>query len=110
MELALRVPGRIRFDVGYLNGMPMAGVAVFVINARVVCSFYICHTEHSKPFQCLTLTLLKSMECYQSDGFLFYDMGTSSVGMKARQTTFIFKEGFSAESYIRETLEWTSGE
>ena len=46
------------------------------------------------------------MERCRSDGFMYYDMGTSSVGMEARENIFSFKESFSAESYIRETFEW----
>ena len=104
--LIKRVPGRIRLDVGYRNDAPMAGVALFVVNARVVCSFYLCQTKEAKPLQSLTLTVLRSMERCQADGFVYYDMGTSSVNMRARENIFRFKEGFSAEGYIRETFEW----
>ena len=106
--LIQRVPEHIRLDVGYRNGIPVAGVALFVINARVASSFYLCHTSESKHLHGLTLTILESMERCRSDGFTYYDMGTSSVGMKARENIFSFKEGFSAESYIRETFEWSS--
>lgn len=104
--LIQRVPEHIRLDVGYRDGIPVAGVGLFVINARVVSSFYLCHTSESKHLHGFTLTILESMERCRSDGFMYYDMGTSSVGMEARENIFSFKESFSAESYIRETFEW----
>ena len=106
--LIQRVPKHIRLDVGYRNGIPVAGVGLFIINTRVASSFYLCHTSESKHLHGLTLTILESMERCRSDGFTYYDMGTSSVDMKARENIFSFKESFSAESHIRETFEWNS--
>ncbi len=104
------VPNRISFNVAYRNDAPVASVASFIINERVACGFYFAHTEDSKPYHALTLTIMRCMERCQADGLSFYDMGTSTGSMRARPSIFFFKEGFSVESYLRETLEWTSNE
>lgn len=46
------------------------------------------------------------MERAVEDGYRFFDLGTSSVGMKARANVFRFKDGFHAQGFFRETLEW----
>ena len=100
------LPDRIRLDVAYRSGAPVAAVASFVINRRVTCGFYFAHTEDGKPYQALTLTVLRCMERCHAEEYAFFDMGTSTISMLARPNVFSFKEAFAAESYFRETFEW----
>jgi len=108
VDLMQRLPGRIRLDVAYLDGDPVAGVGVFLVNSRAALSFYLCQCPAGESVQALTLAVQISMDRCQSDGYSFFDMGTSSVGMKARENIFRFKEGFSSVGYFRETFEWNA--
>lgn len=105
-DLMTRMGRRISLNVGYLNGKPAAGAGVFAINRRVACSFYLCQTQEGAKAQALTLVVLRSMEWAARQGYRYFDLGTSSVGMQARPNIFRFKEGFGAHGFLRETFEW----
>lgn len=104
--LLSRAAGRIRLHVAYLDETPVASVGLFTICQNVVCSFYLCQTPAGAEAQALTLLLLESMERAAAGGYRYFDLGTSSVGMRARANVFRFKDGFLAQGYFRETLEW----
>jgi hypothetical protein len=104
--LLSRTAGKIRLQVAYLDEQPVASVGLFAICRTVVCSFYLCQTPAGAQAQALTLLLLESMQLAAAAGYRYFDLGTSSVGMEARRNIFRFKEGFLAQGYFRETLEW----
>ncbi|MBL8377358.1 MAG: GNAT family N-acetyltransferase [Burkholderiales bacterium] len=105
-DLRARLGERISLCVAYLAGKPVAGICLFVINSRVVCSFYLCQTPEGASAQALSLLVLRCLESAARKGYHYFDLGTSSVAMQARPNIFRFKEGFAARGYFRETFEW----
>ena len=100
-------PANIYCDIAYLEGMPIAAVVFFVINSRVICSFYLLQDPSFRKTQALTCLLHSAILRAQEEGFKWFDLGTSSVGMKARPNVFRFKEGFGAIGVFRETYEYS---
>lgn len=106
--LIQRCAKRISLNVAYLDGVPVAGVALFLLNSRLANTFYLCQSEAGNKVQALSLLVKSTVEQCQARGFRFLDMGTSTVNMSARENIFRFKEGFSSQGYFRETFEWIS--
>ncbi len=105
--LANALPDQIFFDVAYdERNEPVAGIGYFVINPRVICSFYLAQDPARAESQGLTLLILRGLEESREAGFSFFDLGTSSVGMIPRENIFQFKENFTKSTMFRETFEW----
>lgn len=102
-----KFPDNIYCDIAYLEGLPIAAVMFFVVNGRLICSFYLLQDPYFRKTQALTCLLYSAILRAQNDGFKWLDLGTSSVGMKARPNVFRFKEGFGAIGVFRETYEYT---
>jgi hypothetical protein len=103
-----RLKDRIYFDVAYLDNVPIAGVALFVVNARVNSSFYLSQDPEKRNLQGLTLLVQEVLERSRFEGFLWFDFGTSSASQKGRANLFEFKESFGAVGQFRETYTWTA--
>ncbi len=101
-----KFPENIYCDIAYLKGLPIAAVVFFVINERLICSFYLLQDPSYRKSQALTYLLYSAILRAQNDGFKWLDLGTSSVGMKARPNVFRFKEGLGAIGVFRETYEY----
>lgn len=97
----------ISFDVAVRDDQVVASLAQFRINDRVTSSFYLCQDPQSAKTQALTLLLFNALQTAERQGYAWYDIGTSSVNMQARENIFRFKEQFNAIGIFRETLEWT---
>ncbi len=85
----------------------MAGIAYFVINRFVNSSFYLCQRPDRRHLNGLTLCILRGLERAQSDGYRWFDFGTSTAGMQPRENIFRFKEQFGSVAQFRETFAWT---
>lgn len=106
--LAAHHPTRVHADVAYHDGIPVAGVCYFVLNARATSTFYICQDPAAQHLQANSLLLLQGMVSAQRDGFRWLDLGTSSVAQAGRANLFLFKESFGAVGEFRETYQWTA--
>jgi len=96
----------IHFDVGYLKGIPVAGICRFRINSRVIMAFYLAQDPVFQSIQALSCLVKNSLEKSEKEKFLYYDFGTSTIDMQARSTIFKFKERFSCTGIFRETYCW----
>ena len=101
-----RLPDRVWLDVAYEKDRPVAGVAVFLVNDRTACSFYLCADPERRQTQALTLLLVQAMALLRERHIGWLDFGTSSDAMRGRDSIFRFKEGFGAVGLFRETYEW----
>jgi hypothetical protein len=99
---------RIYADVAYLNGRPIAGIGFIVINKMVTCSFYLCSDPQYRDLNSLFLLLYEAIERLKRAGTIWLDMGTSSVGQRARGNIFRFKENFGSIGMFRETYIYRS--
>ena len=108
--LARELPESILFSCAYLADKPVAGVCYFVQNRRVTGTFYLCQDPEYQATQAQSALLLDGFQHAQELGFMWMDLGTSSVQMKAYDSIFRFKETLGAVGQFRETyvlrLEW----
>jgi hypothetical protein len=107
--LVARLPGRVVPIVAYFEGQPVAGILEFQLTPGVACSFYLCQDPAHQRLQAQTLLITEALERNAAEGRDWYDLGTSSEGMKGRPNIFRFKEGFGANGFFRETYRWTAG-
>lgn len=107
--LADALPDRVYADVAYCAGQPVAGIAYFVINRFVNSSFYLVQRPDHRRLNGLTLCIVRGLERAGKDGYRWFDFGTSTAGMRARENVFRFKEQFASVGQFRETFEWVSG-
>lgn len=101
--LASELPESVLFSCAYLGGKPIAGVCYFVQNQRVVGTFYLCQDPEYQAAQAQSALLLDGFQYAQEMGFMWMDLGTSSVQMKAYDSIFRFKETLGAVGQFRET-------
>jgi len=106
-KLIATFPGEVNAAVARQDGINLAGIVEFSVNSRVQSSFYFCRSE--APSQGLSVLVADALDRAIAEGYRFYDFGTSTVNMQARDSVFLFKEGFGATGYFRETFEWDKG-
>jgi hypothetical protein len=103
------LPERVYFDVAYCDRDAVAGVAYFAINRLVNSSFYFCQRPDRRELNGLTACVLHGLERSRREGYRWFDFGTSTAGMTARENVFRFKEQFGSVGQFRETFEWSRG-
>ncbi|HYC02679.1 MAG TPA: GNAT family N-acetyltransferase [Azospirillaceae bacterium] len=107
LDLLLRLfPERVLVELAVLDGRPVAGNCYFVLNRRVVLSFYPCQDPEQPDMPGLALLLADGIARFREQGFAWLDLGTSTVGMQPRPSLFQFKEGYGRAGVFRETFEW----
>lgn len=99
-------PESITFHVAEHEGVIVAGLCEFVINYKLNSSFYFAQDPMYQNLQGLTLLVVDALRRAHGK-FVFYDFGTSTVNMEARESVFKFKESFGAEGGFRESLRWS---
>ena len=105
-RLMATLPGEVWVDVGWFEGVPVAGVCYFAVNDRVNSSFYLCHDPAHARTQALSLVVLAGLERSRRAGYRAFDFGLSTNAMVARPSVFVFKESFTRVGVFRETFEW----
>jgi hypothetical protein len=105
-RLARTVPDRVNVDVAYHDDVPVAGVAYFVVNRLVSSSFYLAQRPDQRELGGLTLCLMRGLARARSEGYRWFDFGTSTASMEPRENVFRFKEQFACAGQFRETFEW----
>tara|TARA_B100000614_G_C14555467_1_gene495364 strand:+ start:975 stop:1943 length:969 start_codon:yes stop_codon:yes gene_type:complete len=104
--LCTTLPEYFWHNVAYIEDTPVAGLGNVVINDNMTSCFYLCQDLNQIKTRALTKLIMKSMVSAFKSGYRFYDMGTSSINMKARANIFEFKESFGSFGNFRYTLEW----
>jgi hypothetical protein len=102
--LTEHLPNDVWCDVAYYENSPVAGIGHFKINSKVDSSFYLCTDPAHQSTQALSLLLYESIIKSQNAGFKWFDFGTSSINMVARENIFRFKESYGAIGCLRKTL------
>lgn len=101
--LEREMSGQVYASCAYLGDAPVAGVCYFVQNSRVLGTFYLCQDPEYQNTQAQSALLLDGLVCAREQGFAWIDLGTSSVGMKAYDPVFRFKETLGSLGQFRET-------
>lgn len=106
-ELAVlkeRFPQHIRF-VGVLKGGELAATAcLFRISPTSDLVFYMCTVDRYKKDNPMMLLISEDMIASTRAGCLFYNFGTSSVGLELRENVHNFKQQFGARGFMRRKL------
>lgn len=106
-ELAVlkhRFPKAIRF-VGVLKGSELAATAcLFRISPTADLVFYMCTIDKHKKDNPMMLLISEDMIASTRAGCLFYNFGTSSVGLELRENVLNFKQQFGARGFMRRKL------
>jgi len=97
-------PDDIYCDIAVFDKKPIAGIGYFTLNKYVCMSFYLCNDIDYKETQALSLLVYDSIIKSQQKKFKYFDFGTSSVNMRARENIFFFKESFGAVGRFRNTF------
>ncbi|MGE5473051.1 MAG: hypothetical protein ACM3UU_02385 [Ignavibacteriales bacterium] len=100
------LPERIYVDIAYKDNLPIAGIGYFKINKNVNSSYYFCQSTEYQNLQGLSMLVLTALEDSQMDGYKYFDFGTSTVTMIAKENIFNFKENYTKVGFFRETFEW----
>ncbi len=98
-------PENIQITTAKLEEKTIAGVVEIKCNKFVQSSFYLCQTSEGRKNQALSLLIFNRLKTAKENLFKFYDFGTSTHKMKARENIFLFKESFGAIGVLRETLK-----
>ncbi len=101
-----RFPQEIYCDVALYDDIPVAGICFFAANKRVNSSFYLASDPQYRQLQALSLLIAEGLQESARQGYDYFDFGTSSVNMRGRPNSFLFKESFGAGGYFRDTYEW----
>ncbi len=104
MWLQDKLPDSVCCDVAYLEKKPVAAIGHFKINNRVDSSFYLCSDPEHQNTQALSLLISVVLKSSLKKGFKWFDFGTSTAAMVARENLFRFKESFGAIGFFRRTL------
>jgi lipid II:glycine glycyltransferase (peptidoglycan interpeptide bridge formation enzyme) len=99
------LPGMIWCDVAYVRNIPIAGIGHFKINNLTDSSFYLCNDLEYQDTQALSLLICEILKNAQHQGYKWFDFGTSSVNMVARENIFSFKESFGSVGLFRSTYK-----
>lgn len=101
-------PDRIRADLAYLDGRPLAGVLYFVCNSVCEVTFYLCQRAEVRELYPMNLLVLKGMQRAKEEGFRYFDFGNSTLNMEICNIgVATFKENFGAGGQFRETYSFT---
>jgi hypothetical protein len=103
-DLFLRTKGKVRVFLCEKDGEPLAGVLLFVLNARVAYTFYICQAEAAPADLNANAVLVTHVaERLAAEGFRYLDLGPSTFddGSFNRGVAF-FKEGLGGRGWRRD--------
>lgn len=98
-------PGNFWNDVAYLNDKPIAGIGHILINSFTDSSFYLCQDPEFNETQALSLLIFEALINSQKKGLKWFDFGTSSINMVARDNIFCFKENFGSNGIFRHRIK-----
>lgn len=99
-------PQEIYADIALHNDIPIAGILYFHINKRVNSSFYLAQDYEYRHLCGLTFLISEALTHSQEQGYAYFDFGTSTQNLKARENLLRFKESFSKIGMFRETFRW----
>lgn len=102
--LCNKFPNHIYNEIAYFDNQAVAGIGHIRVNNITDSSFYLCQDPAFSDTQVLSLLIAESLNNLSMNGLKYFDFGTSSVNMKARENIFLFKESFGATGYFRHTM------
>jgi lipid II:glycine glycyltransferase (peptidoglycan interpeptide bridge formation enzyme) len=108
-KLSKLVPDHLALFLAELEGKPIAGALLFILNERVVLNFYLAHLWEFQEHRAANLLLYETIQWARGKGFRYLDMGTSMIGSEPNWSLTDFKERFGARGFLRDTYELVLG-
>jgi hypothetical protein len=95
MDLRERFPDRFRLDVALVDDEVIGGIYYFVVNDRVINSFYIAHKQEYSRKNPISYLVYEGIKTAKQDGFSYYNLGASSHDLDIKNPGIArFKSGF----------------
>jgi len=101
--LCENLPKNVWCEVAYFEGKPIAGIGQIKLNDIAEMSFYLSNDLAYQEMQGQSLLIYETLKSAYERGIKYYDLGTASVNMAARENIFMFKERFGAVGVFRHT-------
>lgn len=102
IDLRERFPYRFRLDVALVDDEVVGGIYYFVVNDRVVNSFYIAHNRQFSKKNPISYLVYEGIMTAKEDGFSYYNLGASSHDLDIKNPGIArFKSGFGAQVALR---------
>jgi hypothetical protein len=105
-DLLRRLPDQVRLHIAILDGKPMAGVLLFLLNPQVAYSFCICmSTEHARESGNLVI-FAAIVDRLAQQGYRWLDLGPSGQFGRFSDGVAFFKECLGATGHCRDQWYW----
>ncbi len=105
-DLLRRLPERFQLHVAFADGIPVAGLMVFLVNARVAYSFYICtSTEHAREAGGVVV-FASVLDSLGAAGYRWLDLGPTARPGNFNAGVTQFKEGLGGVGHCRDRWLW----
>jgi hypothetical protein len=104
------VPGKAKLFIAQADGEIVGGTLLFVAGPRTVLNMYLCQNPEARSQRVSNLLVYETAVWARDAGFIYYDLGTSSRGMKPNWGLTRFKEGFLGRGYLRPAFIREHGE
>jgi hypothetical protein len=107
-DLLRRLPERVQLHVAFAKDVPVAGLLVFLLNARVAYSFYICtSSEHARePGGVVVFASL--IDSLGAAGYRWLDLGPTARPGNFNAGVTQFKEGLGGVGHCRDRWFWSA--
>ncbi|MFQ5705872.1 MAG: GNAT family N-acetyltransferase [bacterium] len=97
-------PDRIRLFEATLGEKTIAGIVLFICNAKVALAFYVSHDERMQEYRAVNFLFYHVIRWAIWQRLKFLDFGIFTVNMKPNWGLARFKESFGAQGIFRDTL------
>ncbi|MBN2412546.1 peptidoglycan bridge formation glycyltransferase FemA/FemB family protein [candidate division KSB1 bacterium] len=104
LKLKKMYPDRIKLFAAFHGEIMVAGVVMFICNARVVLAFYISHNDDFQQYRGVNLLFHDIIDWGISEKFGFLDYGIFTVNEDPNWGLARFKESFGAQGVFRDSL------
>jgi len=97
-------PQQIKLFAAFYDETMVAGVVMFICNARVVLAFYISHDEQYQQYRGVNVLFHDIIDWGIAEGYAFLDFGIFTVNEDPNWGLARFKESFGAQGVFRDSL------
>ncbi len=97
-------PQQIKLFGAFYREIMVAGVVMFICNARVVLAFYISHDEQYQQYRGVNVLFHDIIDWGIAEGYAFLDFGIFTVNEDPNWGLARFKESFGAQGVFRDSL------
>src|SRR5262245_46084413 len=98
-------PQRLRLFAAFVDQEMIAGIVVFLCNARVAMAFYyVSHREGFQHYHGFYLLVAEVLQWCGRQGFRYFDLGTYTIDSEPNWRLADFKEGFGGQGVFRDSV------